>query len=238
MAKTAVILQPAYLPWLGYFNQVAQADVFVFFDTVQYTRRDFRNRNKILTKNNESKWLTVPVKSKGNFNILIKDIEIDYSQKWQKSHLQQIKEAYRNCDFFNEIYLILESQIGEGYRFLSNLNMALTKAFSNYLELDTQFLIASEMDYDKGYNNASEHILHILKTLDCDKYLTGSSSVNYLDVALLDGNGFAVKFHQYKHPVYKQANKNFMPYLSVVDLLMRHGKQSLSIFDVPQIWDN
>ena len=114
------ILQPSYLPWLGYFDQMARADVFVYLDDVQYTRRDWRNRNRIRTANGWM-WLTVPVLSRGRFEQSIKDTRIDPSPVWKSKHLAALRHNYARAQFFDHYFNELSAVYGRGHAFLAEL---------------------------------------------------------------------------------------------------------------------
>ncbi len=103
----AAILQPGFLPWLGFFEQMYRCDVFVFLDNVQYTKRDWRSRNRIKTPEGAC-WLTLPVKTKSRYTQLIKDTELDNSQNWKGKHLNSIKMNYSRATYFGSLYPKIE----------------------------------------------------------------------------------------------------------------------------------
>ncbi|EKD63224.1 MAG: hypothetical protein ACD_51C00316G0019 [uncultured bacterium] len=224
------ILQPSYIPWIGYFDQINKSDVFVFFDDVQYTRRDWRNRNRIKTTKGEEKYLTVPVEAKGNYDALIKDIKIHYDNKcWEKSHLGLIKENYRSAEFFPEVFPILERHLLEKYEYLSDLNCELTRELSEYLGIKhVQFVKSSGLGIT-NYNDSTEHLVNICKKFNATSYLTGDSAKSYMNEEMFKKENIELKYHGYKHPEYNQLHGKFLPYLSIIDLLFNCGKKSLSI---------
>lgn len=216
-----VVLQPSYIPWIGYFEQILSSDIFVFYDDVQYTKNDWRNRNKIKA-HNKTLWLSIPVKS--SFGMKINEVLIDYTQKWQKKHLKTLEQFYKKSKYFNEVYNILEYYIQKDYKYLYRLNIDIIKAISNYLGIDTKFYLSSKLDI-KG--NRSERLLNICKFFNATKYYSGNSAKNYLDTELFKNNNIQVIFQEYKHPTYKQLDENFILYLSIVDLLFNYGKESI-----------
>lgn len=223
------IMQPAYLPWLGYFDRVAQCDALVVLDNVQIdknTKTQFTNRNRIKI-NNEEKWLTVPVKTKGeNKSKEIKDICLDSTSNWRKKHLKSIEQAYRKSkhfdDYFSELSkLILNPEIN-----LSNFLQPFDSFFWSSLNLNTEIFYASKL---KLKNKKSELILEICQCLDADKYLSGPFGRNYLNLDLFEKNMITVSFHDYVHPSYLQQGNSFISHLSIVDLLFNVGDSSADI---------
>ncbi len=226
--KTAVILQPGYLPWLGFFDLMCKADKFVVFDDVQYTVRDWRNRNRIKTPNGMM-WLTVPVKAKGVREKLIKDVEIDNTQQWQKKHLRSIGSFYKKAKHFGEIMELLENIYKKGYKFLIDVDMDFITAVRRYLSLEAEIVFSSEVS---SINKKDEKLLSVCKSLDVTHYLTGNVAKDYLREPLFTAEGIAVQWHDYRHPYHNQLwfkEQGFISHLSVIDLLFNHGPDSLDI---------
>ena len=136
-ANRVVILQPSYLPWIGYFEQMARADQFVYLDDVQYTRRDWRNRNKIRT-NEGWTWLTVPVQQKNLYTQLLKDTRIDNSTNWSKKHRAAIRFNYSNAPFFENYYPYFDSVYQKRWEFLLDLCYETTGYLKEVLNITTQ----------------------------------------------------------------------------------------------------
>ena len=143
MKKTVVILQPSYLPWLGYFEQMWRSDVFVMYDDVQYDKNGWRNRNRIKTANGMM-WLTAPVKT--HLGEKIKDVEIDNGQNWKKKHLKNLESAYRKSSFFTEYFVKFEKILGQEWKYLVDLDVAMIKEINNILGLERKILRSSELD--------------------------------------------------------------------------------------------
>lgn len=228
MVNRIVILQPSYLPWLGYFDQISKADYFVFLDDVLYTKNDWRNRNRIKTPTGPI-WLTLPVDIKNRIsqNLLIKDVKIR-SHKIILSHLKSIEFAYKKSAFFNEIFQLLEKSLKDSYDFLSDLNIDTILAICNYLKITkTKFLKSSDLKI--MYNSPSDRLVKICQNLNATNYLTGQGAKDYLDKSSFEKEKIEVEFQDYKHPVYTQLWGEFIPYLSIIDLLFNKGKESLDI---------
>jgi hypothetical protein len=237
----AVILQSGYMPWLGYFNMIDQADVFVFLDDVQWTTRDWRNRNRIRTPQGWS-WLTVPVKlERTYFEYSIKDVEVDSSQNWQKRHLDTLRNCYRKAPYFDEVYPIFESVLNAKQKFVVDLNYELIFKICNYIELKkTRFLFSQEMGIFRDVKK-TEKLLGLLEEIGgIGTYLSGLSAKSYLEEEKFEGCGIKVEWHDYDHPYYYQntwGSHVFIPYLSIADLLFNHGKESLGILSGRKIID-
>lgn len=226
-----VILQPGYLPWLGFFDQLRRADVFVIYDDVQYTKRDWRSRNRIKTQTGE-KYLTVPVINRGRFSQLIKETEIDYSQNWQHKHLATILTSYKRAPFFENYYLGLEKILNSKPKYLLELNTQIINTCANWLGIKTPLIFSSDLNIA---GSSTSRLVNICKHLKADSYLTGDAASAYLDSSLFDLAGIKLEYHGYKHPFYKQLYPPFLLYMSIIDLLFNHGSESLDILSNKKI---
>ena len=223
MNKVA-ILQPSYLPWIGYFEQIASVDNFVFYDDVQYTKNDWRHRNKIKAQNT-SLWLSVPVHYSSQE--LINHVKVDDTKKWRVKHIKTLKQYYGKTPYFQEVFPLLEKHITDFSTIhLSTLCIALIQDIANYLEIRTQFHLASQLQIEGDKNS---RLLNICNHFNADIYYCGAASQNYLDTLLFKQHNIDVTFQEYQHPIYKQVGDNFVPYLSIVDLLFNCGKNSLTL---------
>lgn len=216
------ILQPSYIPWIGYFDQIDKVDKFVFYDDVLYTKNDWRNRNKIKA-DNKAIWLTVPICSKSNQKI--NDVKPDSGKNWQKKHLKTLIQYYKKSRYFNEIYNIVEKNIF--LEKLVDININIIKDICDYIGTRTTFYISSKLQIG---GNRNERLINICNFFKAKKYITGYAAKSYLDIELFQRADIEVKFQQYKHPIYEQlGHNNFIPYLSILDLLFNYGKDSLKI---------
>lgn len=219
------ILQPSYIPWIGYFEQIINVDIFVFYDDVQYTKNDWRNRNKIKTLSGDA-WLSIPVKSSIKKNI--NEVVVDDSQTWRTKHLKTLQQFYSKSKYFEDLYPILEKNINSDINSISSLSINIIKDIAKYLELDTKFYLSSDLDIDGDKNT---RLINICRHFNASTYYSGASAKDYIDVELFDKNCVKVVFQDYKHPIYKQLHGEFLPYLSIIDLLFNYGKQSLQIIN-------
>ena len=219
--KKIAISQSNYLPWKGYFELINYVDEFIFFDEVQYTRRDWRNRN-ILLKNGKKIWITLPIKNKNNYKEKISNMIID-DIKWKKNHLDLIKNCYSKSKYFNEIYDFIRNTIQTNHAIkLSEINQNLIKSICDRLDIKNSFSFSSEIV--KSKKNASERLLEICKIKNCKIYVTGPNAKNYLNQNLFEKNGIKIEWYNYGiTKKYYQINETFQPNLSIIDCLMNCG---------------
>lgn len=220
--KRIVILQPSYIPWLGYFDQIAQADVFLFFDDVQFTRRDWRNRNRIKLRSSQTSLLTVPVQTKGSFHALIRDIKIDYSLPWYHKHKQTLLHNYTTAPYFDEVFLLFSRVVDKKPVFLRDLNVELMVACAEYLGISSTFYFSS--DYPVLYETPTLHLVNLCLEFAATHYLTGDSAADYLDEAVFEQKNIIVEYQGYRHPTYTQLWGPFVSHLSILDLMFNEGK--------------
>lgn len=229
MTEDIVILtahQPVYLPWLGLFHKIALADKFVYFDDVQYQKRDWNNRNKIKTNQGEI-WLSVPVFSKHHFQTKLKDIRINNETPWRRKHFDSIFYAYKKAPYFDQYIGIFKEIYTREWEKLSDLNEYMLKQFLKILDIDTPFFKLS--DYNLK-STKSKLVLDMCKAMKADLYIFGMQGKNYANVEKFQQEGIQTYFQDYQHPVYQQLHSGtFLPYMSVIDLLFNCGEKSLSI---------
>ena len=217
----AGIIQPNYLPWRGYFDFIDDVDIFIFLDTVQYTKGDWRNRNRIKTPAGV-KWLTVPVQySFSSENNRITDIAIDYSSDWVASHMGSLKAAYSDAPYFNEyagiVFEILMAQIPG----IGDLDKRLCAVIAEMLGIKTIILSASDIEVSR--NGKTQYLVDLLKHVGADVYLSGSSADEYLDKDLFLESGISLEYKSYNYSPYPQLHGPYAPDLSIVDLLFNCG---------------
>lgn len=215
------ISQSNYLPWKGYFHQIARVDVFVLYDCAQYTRRDWRNRNKIMTPQGPQ-WITVPVLTKGEFLSPIEQIEVE-DHRWVGKHLGAIKANYARAPFFKEVFPLLEREYAAltDVRRLSEVNERLLRFVTQYLAIETKIMRSGDFQLREG---KSERLLGICQDLGADCYLSGPAAKDYLDLGLFQDAGIAVEWMSYQYQPYAQLGPAFDHFVSVIDLLMAEGK--------------
>ncbi len=220
-----VILQPGYLPWLGFFDQMYKSDVFVIYDDVQYDKHGWRNRNRIKTAQG-IQWLTVPILTKGKDRPLVKDVLINSKMEWRQTHLRSIKQNYSRAAFFDTYFDMLENIYAKEWKYLIDVDMAFIFALMEKLGLTRRIEFSSSLGISGG---ETQRLVDICLHFRATDYLTGDAAKDYLDESLFSQNGIRLCYHGYQHPVYSQLYGEFIPYLSVVDLLFNHGGESLGL---------
>lgn len=217
-----VVLQPSYLPWLGFFDQYDWSDVFVLYDDVQYDKNGWRNRNRILTANGPV-WLTVPVRLSGRDFPPILEVAVDNTQDWRRKHKLSLEQAYRKAPFFQAVYPALSSVLDQEWERLIDLDIAMLRALLDLLGMQWKVLRSSELGVP---GQKTERLIGLCRKLGATEYLTGDAARSYLDEAAFRDLGVKVHWHGYVHPQYRQRGPEFVPYMSVVDLLFHHGPES------------
>lgn len=222
MGKKIAILQSNYIPWKGYFDLIAAVDEFVLYDDMQYTRRDWRNRNKIKTADGLL-WLTVPVKVKGKYEQSIRETEID-GTAWAKSHLKSLQHAYKKSSHFDEIMALIEPIYAQPFSHLSSLNHAFITAICQHLGIQTT--ITNSWDYTL-VDGKSERLAGIAAQAGATTYISGPAAKDYLDARAFEKRGIHVEWFEYEgYPHYKQLTEPFEHGVSILDLLFNCGKAS------------
>lgn len=223
--RTAVILQPSYLPWLGYFAQMSRCDVFVVYDDVQYDKHSWRNRNRIKTAQG-AQWLTVPVTVHGKNKPLIREVEIDNAQNWRKKHLESLRQNYSKAPHFSDYFGLFESLLSRDWTRLLDLNHALLTSICGALGLEREIRFSSELGVP---GESVERLIGICHVLGATRFYEGAAGRDYIDDALFTAAGVTIEYQDYRHPEYRQLHGEFVPFLSIVDLLFNHGPASLEI---------
>ena len=218
------IHQPQYLPWLGYFDKIDKADAFVLLDNVQFKKNEWQNRNKIKTAAG-GQWLTTPVMYR--FPQLINEVEINNRERWQHKQQQAIISNYKKAPLWSVLEGFFTDLFQSQWQTISQLNIHVVKKLVEILGIKTPLHIATEMG--NFPEDPDERLIAITKYFGADTYLAGSGGRDYMDVDKYDRNSIKVLFQDYKHPVYDQLFGDFLPYMSVIDLIFNHGDESLKI---------
>lgn len=220
--RKVAILQSNYIPWKGYFDMIAAVDEFILFDVVQYTRRDWRNRNKIKTPNG-TQWLTIPVQVKGKYLQKIEETEVDNTD-WAVKHWNILQQNYKKAPYYNEIQEWLEPLYRNKYTNLSTLNRVFIENICTYLGIKTLITNASDYIISEG---ANERLLHLCQQARATDYISGPAARDYLDEALFETSQIKVHWFDYSgYPEYPQLWGTFAHEVSILDLLFNCGTQS------------
>lgn len=222
---TVVILQPGYLPWLGFFDQLAQSDVFVYYDDVQFDKHGWRNRNRIKTTSGPS-WLTVPVLHSGRPGQRLLDVEIDNRHSWSRKHVSAIAQSYARAPHLKRYLGDVEAFFATPWKLLIDLDIAAVALLCKWLGLTPRTVRASQLGIAGGQ---TERLVSICRHFSATRYLTGDAARDYLDERLFVQAGIALDWHGYEHPTYPQLHGPFIPSMSVVDLIMNVGPGSFDV---------
>lgn len=214
------IHQPNYIPYIWLFHKINASDIFVFYDNAQYTKWDYHNRNKIKTSNWEV-LLTIPV----NVQLWDKINQVKINNKILKKHLKTIEQAYKKSAYFNEIYQIVQDLYSYDWNSLAEFNINIIKKISEYLEINTKFIVLSEI-IPELESNSTDALVKVCKAAQSNEYISGSGWKNYVEEEKFSQNNIKLKFQEFAHPKYEQIWGDFIPYMSILDLLFNEWKNS------------
>lgn len=223
MQKKVLITQSNYIPWKGYFDSINQCDTFVIYDDMQYTKRDWRNRNLIKTPEG-LKWLSIPVEVKGKYFQKINETRIS-DKNWNKSHLDILKQNYKEAKNYKEVTSWLEDlYMNCSFEFLTEVNQYFIEKINEYLGIKTEikrseeFILAEEK---------TQRLVNICKELNATDYYTGPSAKTYMNENLFSNeniNIYYLDFSGYKE--YIQLYPPFDHGVSILDLILNEGKDA------------
>jgi len=220
------IHQPNYIPWLGYFYKIANCDIFVLLDNVQYNKNGFRNRNKIKTSQGTA-WLSVGVLTKGCYGQLITEVEINNNVTWSSIHEKTISQNYSRAPYFKKYKAFFEDVYHRKWERLVDLDEALIKVIYEILVIKgVKFIRASDLNTS---GQSTELLVNICKAVGADTYLSGPSGQKYMDEGLFVREGLSLRYSDFKHPSYSQLWGDFIPNMSIIDLIFNEGEKSLEI---------
>lgn len=217
------INQPGYLPWLGYFDRIARSDLHIVLDHVQFEKNSFTNRNKIRSGSGWT-WLTVPVRTKGKFNDLpINGIAIDKTRPWARKHRDSLRLEYSKAPYFERYWSWLEAQYERPWECLGDLLRELNDFLLRELNVDTKLIYSSDLGVA---GRKDDLVLNLCSEVGATTYLSGPLGRDYLHPYRFREAGIALEFHDYVHPRYGQVHKDFLPNMSVIDLLLNQGPKA------------
>jgi len=220
------INQPAYMPWLGYFDRVQKSDLHIVLDHVQFEKNSVTNRNKVRTPEGWG-WLTVPVRTKGLFGQLTIDrVEINSNIPWGRKHWRTIENNYSKAPYFSQYSLSLQDFYNRNWETLGALLDESRRYLLKELGMKKDLIRSSELSPKL---RKSDLILELCKKVGATSYLSGPFGRDYLNANEFEESGIELRFHDYAHPEYEQVFKGFEPNMSVIDLLFNHGPKSLEI---------
>ena len=216
----AAIMQPTYLPWIGYLAMIDRVDVFVFLDSVAFSDRSWQQRNYIRA-GDEKRLLTVPVLKKGRRGQAIRDVEISPDGAFPGDHIRAIERAYAKAPYFDAYAPALFEIMEREHARLCDMTLAVTRWLMAGFGLDTPTMRSSEIAVDGA---KADLLADICRELGADRYLSAPGSRDYIEESeAFEQAGIAVEYHHYDHPEYSQIGDGFIPYLGSIDLLFNEG---------------
>jgi hypothetical protein len=228
-------LQPGYLPWLGFFDQIERSDVFVLYDDLPYERHSWRNRNRIRIPPGWC-WLTVPVVNKGLSRTAIREVEISDAHDWRRHHWRTIKNHYTRAAYFRDHEEFFAKLYEKRWRYLVDLDLDIIFYLVRKLGITTRILRSSEDGLEREYlqtrgegKDPVGRIVFACQRLGAERFLEGARGRSFMEPWRSEELGITLEFHDYQHPRYRQLFRPFISHLSVIDLLFNHGPESADI---------
>jgi len=217
------IHQPNYMPWPGFFHKWMTSDVFVILDTVQYHKNEWQNRNRIKTVQGAC-WLTVPV----HYRFPQRIVEVTIADTpWARKHCGTIEQAYAKAPYFDAYWPEILRLLQQTWSNLADMNTALIRLLGGFVGCRAPLYRSSEMDVDE--EDPSMRLVRLTRALGGDGYLSGQEGRHYLDTGCFPEHGVDLWFQRVEPPVYPQLHGEFIPYLSVLDLLFNVGPEAARV---------
>jgi hypothetical protein len=225
MNNKIIITQSNYIPWKGYFDAIAACDYFVIYDDMQYTKRDWRNRNVIKTETG-LKWLTIPVEVKGRFSQKINETKIA-DKNWNVKHWKILSHNYAKAAHYNEVKDWLELlYVNCKFDLLTEINQYFIKAILDFLGIKVIIKRSEEFDIDM-LEDKTMRLVNICNSLSAKEYFTGKSAKTYLDETKFSDKGIKVNYiNNDGYVEYNQIGGGFNHKVSIIDLIFNKGRQS------------
>ena len=225
-----MIRQPMYLPYLGFFKKIETSDIFVILDDVQYSIRDGDNRNRIKTPTGTS-FLTVPLTKP--FGKKINEVDIATSQNWQEKQIQQIQSNYKSAPYFEDYWQEIKSILSKPWIKLFDVQLEFIEYFKTILDLKAKVVNSSTLNVT---STKSQRLVDICKKLKVDVYVSGEMGKNYVDESLFSQSNIQIKYEKFQHPIYAQLHGEFIPNLSILDVLFNEGENTKKFFLIQKIY--
>ncbi|MFW6204733.1 MAG: WbqC family protein [Actinomycetota bacterium] len=225
MSETTVsVHQPNFLPWLKLLDKILASDVYVAYDTVQYTKDEYHARQQVKTHTGPV-WLSVPLRHVRGTRQPIKDVRIDNTQPFRRRHLKVLRMSYRSAPYFDEIFPIIEQIYAHDHEHLVDLNMELIEAFCAYLRAPVRIVRASSLPHAGG---RAERVVQLVQAVGGSEHLTSTIGGDHqqMDWEPFHRAGIGIRSQQFEHPEYAQIGRGFVPHLAAVDMLFMCGPET------------
>ena len=222
----AAIHQPQYIPWIGYMNKIASADIFIFLDTVQFKKNEWQNRNRIKTAKGWQ-WMTVPVCY--HYPEQISEIKINNTVRWGRKHWQTLITNYSQAPYFKIYADFFHDTYSRKWELLADLSVHITTFLADVWDLRTTIIKASQLEV--RYENPTDRLVAICEKCGADIYLSGKDGPNYMNIDQFNQKNIKVLYQDFCSEVYPQIFEGFIPDLSSIDLLFNCGPEGKNIIE-------
>lgn len=229
MKLKLAIMQPYFFPYLGYFNLIKSSDQFIIFDTVQYARKSWMNRNRILHPVEGTSFIVAPT-HKAPLNTKINEIKINNSENWKERIFNQLKQYKKVAPYYQNVVNLLNEIFKKDIDNLSQLNTFILMRICEYLEINCNIKVFSDMDLKiEEVTAADEWALNISKSLGAQTYINAPGGVDFFDKVKYEKNGISLKFIKSNLPQYNQGGREFVSGLSILDVMMFNSKKEIHV---------
>ena len=222
------IHQPNYVPGVSYFSKILRSNVFIFLDSVEYSKGGWTSRNRIKSPQGDL-MLSVPVRTKGRLHQKISDVQIVSDAEWGKKHLRSLCQNYNRAPHFREFFPIFEEVYSQEWHFLAELNMHIIRRICAALGIEGKFLLSSEID-DENHSK-TDRLICLTKTVGGDTYLCGQGGRKYIQREQFRNHNLDLLFMVFSPVHYTQQFGDFVPNLSIVDLLFNVGRKARAVIE-------
>jgi hypothetical protein len=222
MTRTLVVSQPMFLPWIGLFEQVRLADVFIHYEDVQLPQgRSFMSRVQLKSANGIS-WLTAPI-DHAKSGKLLNEVVLLAADAWRDKHLRTIRHAYAKRPYFNLMFELAEKIYSQPSDHLVEFNITAIEQIAEWLGLSPRFMRSSTMGVE---GTSTERLVDLCQAANCDVYVTGHGALNYLNHEQFEDKGISVRYMDYRKMPYEQGQSEFTPYVSILDAIANCGERT------------
>jgi hypothetical protein len=218
MKRKVVIHQPNFFPYIGFFEQIRKADIYIAFDDVQFVENEFQNRNFIKCMDGKTA-LTLPVKKKGRFGQLIKDVEL--TDGWMSTIMNKLDACYRKSPYFKEVTGAITAILDSNARYMVDVNLPLLEKIFLMTGLNVEVLRSSSLDIT--FEDRIDRLIKLMKAVNAELLIAGTGAALYLDKNVFLANGYDFEIHEFKPRIYPQLYGDFISHLSVIDYIMNAG---------------
>lgn len=212
------IMQPYFFPYIGYFQLINAVDIFVLYDEIEYTKKGWINRNRLL-KNGSDELFSLPLKKDSDFLMINQRYLSDNWSVDKKKLLNTFNEAYRKAPFFKETFILIEQCLNYSNINLFHFLYESIKCICNHLNIETKLVVSSTLDFDNSLK-AADKVLNICKVLKANEYINPIGGLELYNKDFFKKDDIVLHFLKAKNVTYKQFENNFIPFLSIIDVLM------------------